>query len=99
MKVLFETVHFTADEKLKNYIESKLEKLDQFYDRIIDAQVILKLENSGQIKDKIVEVQINVPGDTIFQSNVEKTFEASIDGMLGSLKRSIIKHKELQKTY
>ena len=38
------SIHFDADQKLLDYIEKKTTKLDQFFDRIIDAQVFLKLE-------------------------------------------------------
>jgi len=48
------------------FIEKKLGKLTQLFDRIIDADVILKLENSGQIKDKVAEVKITLPGKRNF---------------------------------
>ncbi len=94
MKIKTQAVHFTADQKLVDFIDSKLSKLDQFYDRIISAEVTLKLENSGQVKDKIADVKINVPGGTIITKETQKTFEASIDLAVDSLKRQIIRHKE-----
>jgi putative sigma-54 modulation protein len=61
MKINMSAVHFNADQKLIDYIEKKTAKLEQFFDRIIDAQVFLKLENSGQVRDKIVELKLQVP--------------------------------------
>lgn len=94
MKVYTEAVQFKADQKLIDFIERRLAKMEQYFDRIIEARVILKLENSGQVKDKIAEVSLSVPGDTIFVKETHKTFEASIDGATDALKRQLIKYKE-----
>jgi len=94
MKVYTEAVHFTADEKLIEFIEKKLGKLDTFFDRIIEARVNLKLENSGQVKDKIAEVRISVPGDILVAKYTDKTFEAAIDKITDVLKRQLVKYKE-----
>jgi putative sigma-54 modulation protein len=98
MRVRTEAVQFKADQKLIDYIDKKLQKMDQFFDRIIDAKVTLRLENSGQVKDKVAEVQLSVPGDTLFVKETNKTFEASIDSAIGSLKRQLIKYKERLRT-
>ena len=94
MKVYTETNHFSADQKLLDVIEQKLGKLDTFFDRIIEARVNLKLENSGQVKDKIVEVRLSVPGDVLVAKDTERTFEAAIDKAADVLKRQLIKYKE-----
>ncbi|MEL7250110.1 MAG: ribosome-associated translation inhibitor RaiA [Bacteroidota bacterium] len=94
MKVYTEANHFSADQKLINVIERKLGKLDTFFDRIIEARVNLKLENSGQVKDKIVEVRLSVPGDVLVAKDTEPTFEAAIDKASDALKRQLIKYKE-----
>ena len=94
MKISMTSVHFDADQKLITYIEKKAAKLDQFFDRIIDAQVFLKLENSGQVRDKIVEIKLQVPGDTLIATEVSKTFEASTDAAIDNMKRQLNRHKE-----
>ena len=94
MQVTFQTVHFTADQKLKDYIEEKLQKLVRFYPKILQSTVYLKLENSGQVKDKVVELKINVPGSTVIASNSDKSFEASFDDALENLKRQLKKLNE-----
>ena len=94
MKVHTHSVHFSVDAKLKSFIEKKLNKLDQFFDRIVSSNVTLKLENSGQIKDKIVEIRINIPGAVLYVKETNKSFEAAIDSAISSLKRQVVKHKE-----
>ncbi len=91
MTVTFQAVHFSADQKLKDYIGDKLQKLEKFYPKIIEATVYLKLENSGQVKDKIVEVKMNVPGKTLVATNTDKTFESSFDDALETVKRQLKK--------
>jgi putative sigma-54 modulation protein len=94
MKVHTEAVRFKADAALIDYVEKKVGKLDHFFDRIMEAQVYLKLENSGQVRDKISEVILKVPGETIVVKDSHKTFEASIDSACATLKRQLIKYKE-----
>ena len=94
MNISTTSIHFDADQKLIDYIEKKATKLDQFFDRIIDAHVYLKLENSGQVRDKIVEIKLMVPGDTLMATEVSKTFEASLDAAVDNMKRQLNKYKE-----
>ncbi len=94
MKVHTEAVRFKADAALIDYVEKKVGKLDHFFDRIQEAQVFLKLENSGQVRDKISEVILKVPGETIVVKDSHKTFEASIDSACATLKRQLIRYKE-----
>ena len=94
MRIQTESVKFKASDDLLEFIDRKLGKLDRFFDRIIEAQVTLRLENAGQIKDKIVEVQLALPGENIFVKEVNKTFEAGIEAAVDVLKRQLVKHKE-----
>lgn len=94
MKVQTQAVHFNADKKLKEFIENKLSRLETFYGKLQSADVILKLENSGQVRDKIAEVKLHLPGTVLFVRESQKTFEASVDSAISSLKRQLIKYKE-----
>ncbi len=94
MKVQTKAVHFTADRKLIQFITQKLSKLEKLFDRIIGVEVVMKLENAGKIKDKIVEVYLKVPGQTIVIKETRKTFEKAIDSCVPALKRQLKRHKE-----
>lgn len=91
MQITFQAVRFSADQKLKDYITDKLQKLERFYPKIIETTVYLKLENSGQVKDKIVELKLSVPGSTLIASSKDKSFEASFDDTMENIKRQLIK--------
>ncbi len=94
MKVHTEAVQFKADQKLIDFVDKKLNKLDQFFDRIIDAQVFLRLENSGQVRDKVAEIRLRVPGDTLITKSSSKTFELSVKDASDGMKRQLMKYKE-----
>jgi putative sigma-54 modulation protein len=98
MRVYTEAVQFKADQKLIEFIERKLQKMEQYFDRIIDAQVVLKLENSGQVRDKIVEVRLNVPGDLLIVKQTNRTFEASVNSAVDVLKRLLLRYKDKVKS-
>lgn len=98
MKINTTSIHFDADQKLLDYIQKKISKLDQFFDRIIDTQIFLKLENNGQVRDKIVEVKLLVPGDVLIATETSKTFEASADAAVDNMKRQLSRYKERLQT-
>lgn len=93
MTVHTEAVAFKADSKLIIFINEKLAKLERMFDRIIDAKVVLKLENTGKVKDKIAEVRINLPGQVLIAKQTQKSFEASIDMIIDNLKRQLKRYK------
>ena len=94
MRISISSNHFSASQQLSDYIENKLQKLEQFHDKITQTNVSLKLENSGQIKDKIVEVKLLVPGSVLVVKSSAKTFELATDKALDGLKRKIVRFKE-----
>lgn len=94
MEIQVQSVHFDADVKLLEFINKKLEKLETFFDRIISADVILRLEKTGQVQDKVAEVKLNVPGQVLVAKETCKSFEEAIDEGAESLRRQIIRYKE-----
>jgi putative sigma-54 modulation protein len=93
MNIVIHPVHFDASSQLIEFIQKKLRKLETFFDKIIEAEVFLKLGTKQNIKDKIVEVKLSVPGKTLFVSEVSKTFEESTDIAISTISRQLKKHK------
>ena len=56
MQVNINAVHFKTDVKLEEFITDKVGKLYQFYEEVISAEVILKLDSNEKVKDKIVNI-------------------------------------------
>ena len=94
MKVNYNVVGFTADQKLVDFIQKKMDKLDLFYDKVIDADVYLKLENTNAKENKIIEIKVNVPGDNFVVKKQCKTFEEAMDLSINPIERFLKKYKE-----
>lgn len=47
MKIVVKSVDFHADTKLVAYIEQKLSRLNRYFDKMIQADVHLKLQDTG----------------------------------------------------
>lgn len=94
MKVEIQSVHFTADQKLKDFIEKKVEKLETFFDKIIECNVILSLEHKNtQVKDKSAVIKLRIPGKVLVAKEISKSFEESTDSAVDHLRRQIKKYK------
>lgn len=96
MKVKIHAIHFDADQSLVDFIQRKLNKLDTFYDRIINGEVFLKLEGetSAKVHTKLIEIKIHVPNGELFVSEKGKSFEEATDIALESLKIQLKKFKD-----
>ena len=93
MKTRVQSIHFDADQKLLNFIQKKVEKLEQFHDNIISSEVYLRLEKTTDEANKIAEIKLNIPGSMLFVKEQCKSFEEATDLALDSLLRQISKHK------
>jgi putative sigma-54 modulation protein len=93
MDIKIHSIRFDADVKLLNFIKSKVDKLVVFYDDIIGTEVFLRLDNSQDLENKVVEIKMTIPGNELFAKRQTKTFEESTDLAVEALRRQIRKHK------
>jgi len=97
MNVNIQSVRFTADSKLIEHVNRKLQKINTFYDRVIKVDVYLKLDNVvHKIKDKVAEIRVQVPHHQFFVKASSKSFEESFDNALESLVNQVKRKKEKQ---
>jgi putative sigma-54 modulation protein len=94
MKVNVQSVNFNADKGLIEFIEKKLTSLEKYYDKIVDADVYLKVQQTSEKENKLIEVRINVPGNDFVVKKQCKTFEEGVMLAADSLKRQLTKKKE-----
>ena len=94
MKVKIQSVHFTADQKLLDFLDGKINKLATFNSMIIDCEVILRLDKSSSTDNKLVEIKLLVPGPDLFAKRQRKTFEEATDLAVEALRRQLKKLKE-----
>ena len=94
MKVNVHAVNFNVDRKLVDFVQERLDKLEKYYDKVVSSEVFLKLDNTSDKENKIVEVKILVPGDDFLVKKQSKSFEAAVDMSVESLERLLMKRKE-----
>ncbi len=93
MKLQMHSIKFDANDKLLDFIKKKANKLDTFYDRIIDGEVFMRVEKNDQNQNKTIEFKVNIPGEQLFAREQSRTFEAATDLAVESLKKQLIKYK------
>jgi len=95
MKLQMHSIHFDADQKLLDYIQKKTEKLETFYDRIIGGEIFLRInKDTTTHENKVIEIKLSVPGQTLFAKEHSSSFEAAADEAIEALKTQIKKYKE-----
>jgi putative sigma-54 modulation protein len=92
MKLQVHSIHFNADVKLIDFIQKKIDKLETFYDRMVDGEVFLRLNNEG-IENKTVEIKLKVPGNQLFAKEQAKSFEEATDLATEALRTQLKKFK------
>lgn len=92
MKLQVHSIHFDADRKLINYIQKKIDKLETYYDRLVDGEVFLRLNNEG-IENKTVEIKLRVPGNQLFAIEKARSFEAATGLAADALRNQLKKFK------
>ena len=94
MKVFTQSVNFNADNELIQFAETKVGSLVKYHDKIVDAEVFLKVQNTSDKENKITEVKLNIPGSELIIKRETKTFEEGINSAVDSLKRQLKRSKE-----
>ena len=88
------SIRFDADQKLIDFIQKKADKLDKFFDRIIDGEVFMRLDKDNNMENKIIEFKLNIPKNQLFAKERAKSFEEASDLAVEALRRQIVKHKD-----
>ncbi|MFY9154378.1 MAG: ribosome-associated translation inhibitor RaiA [Prolixibacteraceae bacterium] len=95
MNIQVNTVHFTADQKLVDFVNKKVPKLDTYFEGIIGAEVILKVVKPETVNNKVAEIKLSIPGtDYMFSEKQADSFEEAIDLAIEAIRRQLTKYKE-----
>ncbi len=94
MEVKIQSVNFDADKKLVDFVEARVEKLEQFFDHIVGVESFLKVEKGEAKENKVVEIKVMIPGKDLFAKKQAKSFEEATDEAVEALRRQVKKYKE-----
>lgn len=92
MEIKVQSIKFNADQKLLDFIDKKLGKLNKFDDGIIRTEVNLSL--LADHDNKNVKVMVFVPGNEIVVERNADTFENAVVECAGILKDLLVSEKE-----
>lgn len=82
-------------QALREYVQSKLERLERHADNLLDVHVILSVEKL----EHRAEATINASGRTHHADSVAENMYAAIDLLADKLDRQVVKHKEKQSNH
>lgn len=94
MNLIITARHFKLKDDLRKYIEEKSQKLNRFYEGIVDMEVILGWEKQA----RYVELIINVNNGHIVLKEVSEDLRKSFDLILDKAERQLKKHKQKMRT-
>jgi len=87
--------HFKASDKLKDFAEKKVLKLNKYYDGIIDCEILLESERH----ERIADISLNVYSQKLQAVEKSEEFEKSIELCVDKLERQLKKYKEKLKAH
>ncbi|SFM60650.1 ribosome hibernation-promoting factor, HPF/YfiA family [Nitrosomonas communis] len=90
MNLILTGDHVEITPALRDYVNSKMEKISRHFDHLIDVNVILSVEKHQQK----AEAYIHLRGKDIFVEVENADMYASIDSLVDKLDRQILKYKE-----
>ena len=96
MDINVKTIKFDATDKLHEFIQKKVSKLDKFCDNIRKVEVSLKVVKPATAQNKEASIVVVLPGEEIFVQKVSDTFEEAITQSMPVLERQLVKYKEKQ---
>ena len=89
MRINFTARHYKAPEKLKEYAVEEVQKLQKFYDSIIDCDIIV-----DYIKEKqIAEIKVNVYNNVLSVRESSEDVYKSIDLAVSKISRQLKRYK------
>ncbi len=91
MRIDIQAKDFTVSEKLDEFIKKRVEKLERFYDHIMDVIVHLTDEH---VTSKEVVIRINVKNETLVSKEKGDSFEQAVDNAVEASRRQLKKYKE-----
>ncbi len=93
MTVNFTARHFEASENLKEYAHEAVEKLPQFFDRIVSCSIVLEPSASNKHPQK-AEIHIKVPNKTLSAEEKAEKYEKAISNAVDNLSRQLKRYKQ-----
>lgn len=93
MKTQIQSLHFTADQKLLDFVEAKLQKLSHFDDTVEWGEAILKLDKNPDQGNKVALLKLTAKGGELTAERRATSFEQATDDAYDALRNQLEKRK------
>jgi len=81
-------------DAMRSYAEDKLQRLDRFFDQIVDARVVMSYDERVGGEPARVEVQVNVPNGIVRAEERGADTYAAVDLVVDKLERQLKRFKQ-----
>jgi putative sigma-54 modulation protein len=98
MDIRIQAIHFVAAKQLEAFIQKKVSKLEQFYEGIISAEVVLRVIKPETALNKQVNIRLMNKNNDCFAEKANNTFEGAIDDAVVALEKQLVKIKKKNRT-
>ncbi len=93
MKTTFTARHFEPSSELHAYAEDAVQKLDQFYDRILTCDIILEPVPDDDTPQQ-AELNVKVPQKLINAKEQASSYEQAVNMVIDNAARQLKKYKK-----
>lgn len=90
MHIILSGHHVDITDALRQYVSSKMERLERHFDSVTDIHVVLSVE---KLRQK-AEATLHLSGNKLFADATDEDMYAAIDALVDKLDRQLKKHKE-----
>ena len=96
MDINIKAIKFDATDKLQEFIQKKVSKLDKYCNDIRKVEVSLKVVKPETAMNKQASLAVTLPGTELFAEKICDTFEEAVMESLAAIEKQLGKYKEKQ---
>ena len=82
--------HVEITPAIRDYVVTKLSRINRHFDHVIDVNVVMTVEKL----DQKIEASVHLSGKDIHVQSHDGDMYAAIDGLIDKLDRQVLRHKE-----
>lgn len=87
--------HLDLTPAIREYVQSKLDRIKRHFDHVIDIAVILSVDKlSEKEKRQRAEINLHVRGKDLHAESISHDLYAAIDSLIDKLDRQVMKYKD-----
>jgi putative sigma-54 modulation protein len=92
--------HLELTPAIREYVQTKLERITRHFDHVIDVAVILAVEKLPEKeKRQKAEINLRLRGNVIHVESIAVDLYAAIDTLIDKLDRQVLKYKSKLKNH